>query len=443
MELQEYIKTKLKSVGMDDVIVGSYETKAHQIKFANSKIVKTGVEINEGINIFVSKNKKIAVTSLKDLSKKAADGSIRELVNFVKSIKPSVFYNGVAEGPFYYNNIKEIDDVNVDNLGEEKIVDIVNEAINIAHENGAKRTAGILEIYSAKGELLSSNKISASNKNTGLYFSIRSFADKDASGHKVCCSRMLDKLDYKWAAQESAHIAKMALKPKAVNISGNMDVLFDPLPFSNILDHYGNAASIFNVESGLSFFMNRLNKRVAPSFVNIIDDGTLPNGFASGPFDAEGVPLQRNYIIKRGILNTYLHNTSTAKRYKTSTTANAGLVAPEPWNLILEPGDYKFEELVKEVKNGVYITNLWYTRFQNYVSGDFSTIPRDGIFYIKNGKIQYPIREIRINDNMLSLLNNIKAIGNDPRQVHGWEVSIPTVTPHVLVKDINITKPQK
>ncbi len=389
------------------------------------------------------KDKKIAVTSLKELSKGAADKTIKELVSFIKSIKPNPDYRGIAEGPFYYGKLQDYNDNQVNNLEEEKIVDIVSEAINIAHSNGARRTAGILEVNSVEGTLLSSNKVNVNDKSTSLYFSIRSFADKNASGHKVCCSRVLSKLDYKWAAQESAHIAKMSLKPKVTNISGNMDVVFDPLPFSNILNHYGAAASIFSVESGLSFFMNKLNKKVAPSFVNIIDDGTLANGFNSSTFDAEGVPTQRNDIIKKGILNTFLHNTSTAKRYNTATTANSGLVSPEPWNLVLEPGDYKFDELIKEVKNGVYITNLWYTRFKNYAAGDFSTIPRDGIFYIKNGKIQYPIREIRVNDNMLNILNNIKALGKDSRQVHGWEVSIPTLTPHALIKNVSITKPQK
>ena len=281
MELQEYLKNKLKSIGMDDVIVGKHYIKSYQIKFANSKIVKTGVEVSEGVNTFVSKDKKIAVTNLKELSKGAADKTIKELVSFIKAIRPNPDYGGIAEGPFYYSKLQDFNDSQVDNLEEEKIVDIVNEAINIAHSNGAKRTAGILEVNSNEGALLSSNKINVNDKSTSLYFSIRSFADKDASGHKVCCSRVLNKLDYKWAAQESAHIAKMALKPKATNISGNMDVIFDPLPFSNILNHYGAAASMFSVESGLSFFMNKLNKKVAPSFVNLIDDGTLANGFNS------------------------------------------------------------------------------------------------------------------------------------------------------------------
>ena len=82
-----------------------------------------------------------------------------------------------------------------------------------------------------------------------------------------------------------------------------------------------------------------------------------------------------------------------------------------------------------------------YTRFQNYNTGDFSTIPRDGIFIIKNGKIGQPIKGIRISENMLNILKNTVEIGKTPERVVGWEVEIPVITPAVLVKDVNVTRP--
>ena len=158
-------------------------------------------------------------------------------------------------------------------------------------------------------------------------------------------------------------------------------------------------------------------------------------------FDAEGVPTKKNTLIKNGILQTYLHNTSTAKTYKTKTTANAGLTAPEPWNLVVQPGKRKPESLLKDIKKGIHVTNLWYTRFTNYFTGDFSTIPRDGLFYIENGEVKHPIKNVRISDNMLNMMKNIKEVANNTTQTKNWEASEPAITPSILVSNINITKP--
>jgi PmbA protein len=169
----------------------------------------------------------------------------------------------------------------------------------------------------------------------------------------------------------------------------------------------------------------------------------VPTGYDSTAFDSEGVPTQRTEIITDGKLMTYLHNTSTAKRYKTKTTANAGLISPHHWNLVLEPGKKSREELIGQVKDGIYVTNIWYTRFQNYVTGDFSTIPRDAIFLIKNGKLSGSVKGIRITSNMLDILKGIESVGNakESENIHAWEVDSSVITPPVLVKGVNITKP--
>ncbi|MAG78156.1 TldE-like protein, partial [archaeon] len=111
------------------------------------------------------------------------------------------------------------------------------------------------------------------------------------------------------------------------------------------------------------------------------------------------------------------------------------------WNVVLANGDHGLNEMIRGVKKGLYVTNVWYTRFQNYATGDFSTIPRDGIFLIENGEIVKPLKEIRITDNVIKLLKNVTQKGKEIEQIYSWETSTPTFTPAVAVKDVNITKP--
>ena len=438
MMLNNIVKKLVKN-GMDDVVLTFSEQESSQLKFSDSKIVKTGTEFIENLSIFVAKDKKIAVTSIRDISPEAIEKAIIDISNFVKNLKPNKNYFGINEKKYKYNEIEDSYDKRIPLLGE-KTVDIVKESVGIAESNGIKRCAGVLETYNNKVNLATSNGIEASDNATQIYLSFRSLISKSASGHKVACARTLKDFDYKKAAEKSSMIAKDSLKQMKAPY-GKYDVLFDPLPFADLLNSVGEASSIFSVEAGLSFLSDKLNKKISSSIFALSDNGLYPGGYHSFKFDNEGVPTMETKIINKGILKNYLHNTSSARRYKTKTTANAGLISPEPHNLIVEGGDYSEDELISSVKEGIYITNTWYTRFQSYLEGNFSTIPRDGIFYIKNGKIKYAIKGIRVSENILNILKNIKSLGKKREQIISWSVSIPVILPPILVKEVNITKP--
>jgi len=438
-EIANYMKKELVKKGADDVLVSVGRDNTTLIKFANNKISVTKSWDTVDLGVFLAKDKKIVSTSIKDFSMKTADETITLLMKFVKSARPNTEYEGIAEGPFKYKDIEETYDPKIIDLNE-KSIDFVEQGINTALDIGAKRTAGILEFSHFDAYLITSNNVEAADKGTSLYYSIRALVDKYASGHIVTVSRVLNKFKPEATAQEAAEIAKDALNPQQCE-EGSYDVVFHPFAFANLLMNLGSNFSVFNIESGLSCLQNTLGKKIMNDQVSMYDDGTLKNGFGSSRFDAEGVPTQRTTLVDKGVIKSYLHNTSTAKRYKTHTTGNAGLIVPEPNNVILKSGDFSKDELFSNIKKGIYITNVWYTRFQNSQTGDFSTIPRDGAFYIENGKIKYPVKNFRVSENLLEIMRKISALGKEGVQIKGWEVESPVVTPYVLVNKVTITKP--
>lgn len=456
VDLLHHIKNNLLKEKASDVVVSGVISDSSQIKFANNKIVKTGTESLINVGIFFVRDKKIVLTNFKELAgfsgdtpldiaalnviKKQTNNLTKKLVKFSKNLEPKKDYYGIAKGPFTYKKIPETFDNKIANLSEEKKVDFVISGINAALTEGAKRTNGIFQTAYNKNFLVTSHNVESQSKGTSAYFSIRALLDKESSGHNTSSERTLKNLDIENTAKFAGRIAKLSKNPVKAE-EGIFDVVFAPMAIAVLLNRVGEATSIFDVEAGISFFANKLKSKVANSSVNLIDDATLAGGFGSITPDAEGVPTQRNVLIKKGILQTYLHNTSTAKKYKTKTTASAGLISPGPYNIILEKGNISKDNLFAFVKRGVYITNVWYTRFQNYAVGDFSTIPRDGMFLIENGKIKKPIKNLRVKENMLHLLQNISAVANDTKQITSWEVSIPVITPHVLVKNVLLTKP--
>lgn len=435
-ELAKYLLEKLKKENVDDVVISSSSLNNTLIKFYNNKIATTKTWNSKDLGIFVAIKKKLVSTTLKTFTKEAADLTVKKILAFSKTILPNEEYLGIAKGPFKYKSIKETYDKKILDIDP---VDYVQKGINIALENGAKRTAGLFETSIADIYLLTSNNVEAQEKGTDLYFSIRALLNKEESGHSVSNSRILNKLNVEKTAEKAAYIANLAKNPQH-GIPGKYDIIFDQLAFANIIDNLGYQFSIYNVESGFSCLKNKLNKKIASSKLNLYDDATLPNGISSISFDAEGVPTQKNVLIKNGVLKTYLHNTSTAKRYKTKTTANAGLISPHSFNLVIDSGNSK--DLISEVKKGIYITNVWYTRFQNHNTGQFSTIPRDGIFYIKNGKIDHSIKDIRVSDYILNLMKNIVSLSKNREQIRSWEVETPSLLPSALIKKVNITKSQ-
>jgi PmbA protein len=205
---------------------------------------------------------------------------------------------------------------------------------------------------------------------------------------------------------------------------------------------WGSMTSAYSVMVHHSIFVEKQGEKVASDIVTLRD---VPASYsiANRVFDDEGVPSKENVLISKGVLKTYLHNTSTAKIFKTETTSNAGLVSPTPWNIEMDSGDMSRDQMLSEIKHGLYLTNTWYTRFQNYATGDFSTIPRDGIFLIERGEIKQSWKDIRLSDNALKMLNNIVRISKERQHVHWWaEADPPSLAPYILMKDVQITRPK-
>ena len=440
-EIADYMKKGLLAKGASDVVITASTRKAHQIKYSNNKVNATKSWELTDIGVFAVHDKRVVVTNTRDISKESADDAIKNIISLAKASHPNKDFKGIAQGPFKYKDIEDGYDKKIAELGE-KGIDQVEEAINLSLAQGAKRCSGVFEYGEDSLFLTTSNDVEAFERSTKAYFSIRAFKDKIASGHMVNVSRVFSKLDLDSTVKKAVSIANQATNPQNIP-AGKYDIVFDHLPYANIIAHVADAASIFAVESGLSCLGSRIGDQIGSDIINLVDDATLVNGFNSTSFDAEGVPTRRNQIIEKGILKTYLHNTSTAKRYGTQTTANAGLISPEAFNIELEAGDYSKEELISQVKRGLYLTNVWYTRFQNYNTGEFSTIPRDGAFLIENGKITHPVKNIRLSDNILNIIKSTKALGKKSVQIQGWEVETPTIIPKALVKSLNITQSEK
>ena len=174
--------------------------------------------------------------------------------------------------------------------------------------------------------------------------------------------------------------------------------------------------------------------------ITLSDDPLLPGNPGYAPFDLEGMPTMNIILVKDGVINSYLHNLSTAKKFGVKSTGHAGFIVPLPHSLIISSKEnHSLEELFKEIRNGIFVTNVWYTRFQNYSTGDLSTLQRDVAFQVKDGNFIGIVRGMRISDNIVRMFSNIIGMSNEAEWVRWWDYDIPSRMPYIGLTDVNIT----
>ena len=435
LDKTEGIVKKARNLGADEIIAKTTVGKYRQARFSNNQVDITVAWNDYVTDIALAWKKRLVVTQIHDFTE--ADESLKQLLKLAKTSEKSPTFSGFAKGNFRYAKSKA--DREIENL--ENPTEYVFEAVEAAKkEIGPKiNSGGILFTKFEDVYLASSEGPTGTDSRSAIEFSIRAFSEREASGHGVECSSRLKDFRPSRAGTKAGEIAKLARNP-TIGEEGAYDVIFDPLIFGSIISIWASMVSAYSIMTQMSVFIDKIGKKVAPEIVTL-KDNPAPYSMSNRIFDDEGVPTRENVFIDHGTLKTYLHNTSTAKIFKTETTGNAGLIAPGSWSVEMEAGDFHKEELFKEMKKGLYLTNTWYTRFQNYAKGDFSTIPRDGIFLVERGEIKKSLKDLRISDNARTMLENITGISRDRQHVHWWgEADPPSLSPYVLMKDVHVTK---
>lgn len=158
-----------------------------------------------------------------------------------------------------------------------------------------------------------------------------------------------------------------------------------------------------------------LGKRFGVDKLTIIDDGSLKDEAGSYPYDDEGVASSKTYLIKDGILSSRLHSRETSSKTGERVTGNARAINYnyEPIvrmsNTYLEPRDVSFEEMIKDIKEGIYAKGA----IGGNTNCEMFTFSAQEAFLIKDGKIDRQVRDVVLSGNVFETLMNIDAIGND------------------------------
>lgn len=440
MDLKELNETAIdtaKALGVDDAVALGATGADSMIRFANNSVtVANRVEECE-LTIYLARRRRRALASTSNLQTGAVKKFVRDLFSSMEGL-PESNYVPLPDKPARYTPSRTGYDRKLESL-EEELPEMAEAAIGAATAAGGERSAGVINAGKVTVAILTTTGTRGIDSRTAITLNIRSFAEKESSGHGLSCSSSLSGFDPEDAgrrAGEGARTMRNSSEPEA----GKYSVLLSPTVASNLVETVASAASAFAVDAGTSYLAERLGKKVAARSFSLSDHGVTEGGFGGRVFDDEGVPTKSNKIIEGGVLKGYLHNLTTASKWKVRDTGNAGFVTPHPWNLEIGSGDSTYDEMVKEMKKGIVLTSNWYTRFKNYRTGEFSTVPRDGAYLVEAGKIVKPLKGMRMGDDLVRAFSSVTLLSKKREWIQWWEVDTPTLCPWMLIDDVTITR---
>jgi len=288
-------------------------------------------------------------------------------------------------------------------------------------------------------------------------FRLRCVMEKDGQIENGSCSRSY-RTGFEWLGEElieeiaqeavdQTNILFGATKPRA----GEMPVVLGA-GGSGILLHeaMGHAFEADFNRKETSIFSDKMGQRVAMDFINIIEDGTIEHNRGSLNIDDEGNDVKKVYLVKDGVLESYIHDRISANFYGVEPTGNGRresfrhVPLPRMRITYMDPGPHSREDIIASVDYGVYVDNFSNGQV-NIGAGDFTFFVKSGTL-IEKGKLTQPIKDINIIGNGPQALADITMAAGDYKTDNGtWmcgkggqSVPVTMGLPTVLVKKLTV-----
>ena len=213
--------------------------------------------------------------------------------------------------------------------------------------------------------------------------------------------------------------------------AGQYTVILEPSAVADLLTFFTFQSDARSADEGRTFFAKKgggtkIGEKVVSDKVTIWTDPADLR--APGPtFAGEGLPTRKITLIENGVLKTLTYSRFWAQKMNAEPT-------PTPTNLIMKGGKGSIDDLVRDTKDGVLVTRLWYIRSLNPQTILLTGLTRDGVFKIENGRIRYPVKNFRWNDSPVAVLSNVDAMSQEYRARGSESEDFAVVCPAIRTK---------
>jgi len=408
------------------------------IEVRNGELETVQESSSHGVGFRVFREGKMGFAHSNDLSDTSLDDAIGSAVEFAQHMTADE--HNVLPGGSGVTQVEGLYDASLASVSMDEKVALITETEARAREDTRITGSDGGRYGESEGSvfLANSNGMSKQYQASGCNFGVSVVAqsgDERSSGGESCSRRFYaDLVTPEEVAEEAARSAIEGMGARMVRTQ-RAPVIFDPDVSRSLLGGILGAINGERVLQGASFLADRVGDKIATDLLTIVDDGTLPKGMASSPFDGEGVPTQRRTIIDAGVLQGFMYNTMVASRAGVESTGNAsrggysGLPGIGAHAFYVEAGETDPEEIISSTPDGLYLKSV--TGYGiNPVSGDFSGGARG--FWIENGSLAFPVKGLTIAATAAEMLNGIDMLGND------LDLNRTTTAPTFRIREMQI-----
>jgi PmbA protein len=411
ISLLENLIAKAKRLGAEAADAVVFDSVSSGVSYRLGKLeeVERSESSDLGLRVFIGKRQ--AAVASTDLSTRALDQLAERAVAMARTT-PADPFCGLAPRERLAKSWPELDLEDRHEPASEKLVELAKTCEGTAREvDGVTNSEGASASWARGGvALVTSDGFAGAYASTSISVSVSVIAGEGTQmerDYDFSSARHIGDLgDPIAVGRRAADRAVKRLNPRKVK-SQAVPVVYDPRVSNGIIGHFASAINGISIARGTSFLKDRMGERIFPAGTQIVDDPHIVRGIRSRPFDGEGVANRIMNLIEDGVLKTWLLDSASARQLGLTSTGHAargtgGPPSPSVTNLYLAPGKLAADELMADIAQGFYVTEL-IGMGVNSVTGDYSRGAAG--FWIENGKLAYPVSEVTIAGN----LNNMFA----------------------------------
>ena len=400
--------------GADAADVVAVRSMSLSVEVRDGAVEETERSESDDIGLRALVGRRQAVVSTNDIAGNGADALAERAVAMAR-VAPEDRFAGLADDDLLAKDIPELD------LIDDRVPSVRDlETLALEAEAAGLEVAGVTKSGGASaGAGINGVVLVTSTGFRGAYLgSHHGFSMTAISGNGTGMERDYDFSSALHAADldDAAAVGRKAgeravrrVNPRKVP-TGRVPVVFDPRIAGSLVGHLASAVNGAAIARKTSFLKDKLGSRLFRPGIRIVDDPVRPRGLRSRPFDGEGVAARPLDLVEDGVLVSWLLDSATARELGLATTGHAqrgvsSAPSPGPSNLYLAAGSVAANDLIGDIANGFYVTDL-IGMGANLITGDYSRGAAG--FWIENGKLTFPVSEVTIAGHLTDIFASLE-----------------------------------
>jgi PmbA protein len=412
-----------------DAVLADSTSQSITRRLGEQESLSRSEEADIGLRVFVGQRQ--AVVSSSDRSKDTLTDMVERAVAMARAV-PEDEFAGIAAAEDLATAFPDLELYDGAELSAEQMNDMADaceqaarDVPGVTNSEGAECAFGHETVY-----FVTSNGFAQSYKTSGYTLSVSVVAGRDLAmetDYDYDSSTFLSDLkDPASIGRSAGERTVRALNP-VKKPTGQLPVVFDRRVSGGLIGYLAGAVSGSAVARGTTLLKDKMHQQVFNKNITIVDDPFVRRGNRSHPFDGEGVTPQKRNIIENGILTGWVLDIATARQLGLKTTGNAGRGASSPpsprvANFHMLPGSRTPEDMLKNIDEGFYVTQMMGSTGNPVLTGDYSRGARG--FWIEKGQITHAVAEMTIAGNLRDMWMTLEA-ANDLELKYG--VDAPTI----------------